>query len=420
MPLDVFNPQSDCLCKCFFGTTPDEMRKTITNDNELEDKTTLAFFVDGEPATAKEFINDYNIKNPDKPISYAGALMERALEDDGIIFYGEGQTKAHTKNLVSYCYEIPGHEDVTLRIRHEEYRDDSGQIKMRAPDISTKFMLEKDDTTSRAEFEKTTDWARNKDGMPSFYLTLVGIMEQQVEKIAEKEGPVRAMQWLYSFTNIVGYDFSDKRERANINCKRTQPYAVMHTRHDHTGNLIKDNNTGKPKLFKSQEINAEDTLKGHKPANKIVFMFCLDVNRVFEPGTANKIDGDDEWEHESQDKKCEFTPGSIKSSDGVTRAEIDAMNYYLKDMKARVMRENNIKLSPLSGMNKDARATIYTKRRVGDILGNSVTVRGKTDNFVLQRVDGFQDLLKQSPRIAKIYDMALAERNIIPIRAKVG
>jgi hypothetical protein len=400
-----------CLTRAFFNCTPDKLRENITDGNELEDKTTLAFFVDGEPASDVEFLRDYNRRHPHAHIGYPGKLMERALEEAGILSFGTKLDHAHTKNLVSYCYDTEdgslSKQGITLRIRHEEYRDpQTGNFKSKAPDISTKFQLEENSTASRAEFEAQEDFVHVGDGVHKFNLTLVGIMEQEVTKRLESHDAMTAMAWLQKFTEKVGYDFSDKREKSNINCRRTQPYAVMYTRKDHNGELIRDKD-GKPKLFKTDEIPAEDQLKRITTANKIVFMFCLDVNRIFAPGNnEDKIARDHEWEHEYQDHKCAFTPGAIKSSDGVTREEIDAMDEYLKAMKAKVMRDNNIGKSPLSGLNKDARAHLYVQRRYGQLMPAELTVRGTTGNFMATRISSFEELLKHSPLIKGVYEEA--------------
>jgi len=406
-----------CLVESFFNTTPKEMRECITGDNELEDKTTLAFFVGDEHVTDQEFINDYNQKNPQEKITYVGALMEQALKDDGILDYGEGRTKPHTKNLVSYCFDTADKslsaKKITLRIRHEEYKDENGNYTMKAPDTSTKFQFDPNDTASRAEFETTSDFMHDGDGKPKFQLSLLPIIESQVAKRYKEHGAQAAMNWLKKFTDLVGFDFSDKREKSNINCRRTQPYAVMHTRKDHQGNLLRNQQTSKPILFKDEAISKEDHLKGVRPANKIVFMFCLDVNRVFEPGKdGDKIKRDNEWEHEHQDHACEFTPGALKSSDAVTREEIDAMDEYLKGLKAQVMRDHGIQKSPLSGMNKDARAHFYVTRSSGQDMPapSQLTLRGRTDNFLLDRIDGFEDLLTRSPIVKKSYEETVALR----------
>jgi hypothetical protein len=424
--LDVIATNQDCLTKAFFNTTPAEMRNSITGDNELEDKTTLAFFVNGESATDQDFIDDYNANNPDQTITYVGALMERALQNDGILSYGDGITKAHTKNLVSYCFDTADRtlsdQKITLRIRHEEYKDDEGNYTMRAPDTSTKFQFDQNDTASRAEFETTSDFMHDGNGNPKFKLSLLPIIESQVAKRYETDGAQAAMNWLKKFTDLVGYDFEGKREKSNINCRRTQPYAVMYTRQDHEGNLVLNQETGKPALFKNDTISKEDHLRGVRPANKLVFMFCLDVNRIFKPGQEGiKITRDNEWEHEHQDHACEFTPGAIKSSDNVTRAEIDAMDNYLKELKSDVMKEHGIEKSPLSGMNKDARAHFYVTRSKGKDapLPPQLTLRGRTDNFKVQRIDGFEDLLERSSIVKKVYQEAVANRQHL-LTQKVG
>ncbi len=406
-----------CLVESFFNTTPAEMRNSITGDNELEDKTTLAFLINGESATDQDFINDYNTNNPDQPITYVGALMERALQNDGILSYGDGMTKAHTKNLVSYCFDTVdkslSDQKITLRVRHEEYKDDDGHYTMKAPDTSTKFQFDENDTASRAEFETTSDFMHDGNGKPKFKLSLLPIIESQITKRYETDGAQAAMNWLKKFTDLVGYDFRGKREKSNINCRRTQPYAVMYTRQDLEGNIVLDQETGKPALFKEETISKEDHLRGIRQANKIVFMFCLDVNRIFEPGKeGEKITRDNEWEHEHQDHACEFTPGAIKSSDNVTRAEIDAMDDYLKELKSSVMMEHGIKKSPLSGMNKDARAHFYVTRSKGRDapLPEQLTLRGKTDNFIVERIDGFEHLLQRSNIIRKVYEEAVENR----------
>jgi hypothetical protein len=420
MYLDQITPYTPCATQAFFNTTPERMRQSITDDNELEDKTTLALFINGEPASDYRFIEHYNRNHPNAPITYVGALMEQALKDEGIIFYGDGQTKAHTKNLVSYCFDTTdgglSEHGITLRIRHEEYRDSGGHLKMRDPDISTKFQLTPNDTSSRAEFEATEDFARGENGQPKFMLSLLPIINDQMQK---RFNPVRpetaqvALNWLRKFTDLVGFDFADKREKSNINCRRTQPYAVMYTRFDHEGHLVVDDKTRKPKLFKDDAISKREQIQGIRLASKIVFMLCLDVNRIFDPEhEGQKIMRDNEWEHEHQDHACPFTPGSIKSSDNVTRAEIDAMDDHLKTLKAETMASHGIKKSPLSGLNKDARAHIYVQRKKGQDapMRPELTLRGRTDNLVLDRVNGFENLMKRLPIVKQAYDVALTQQ----------
>jgi hypothetical protein len=426
MSLDKVATKQDCLTQAFFNTTPAEMRNSITADNELEDKTTLAFFVGGESATDQDFIDDYNTRNPNQKITYVGALMERALQNNDILSYGEGVETAHTKNLVSYCFDTVdkslSDNKITLRVRHEEFKDDDGNYTMKAPDTSTKFQFDQNDTASRAEFETTSDFIHDGNGNPKFKLSLLPIIESQVTKRYKTDGAQAAMNWLKKFTDLVGFDFSGKREKSNINCRRTQPYAVMYTRKDHDGNLILNQDTNKPALFKDEIIPKTELIRGIKPANKIVFMFCLDVNRIFEPGQEGvKITRDNEWEHEHQDHACEFTPGSIKSSDSVTRAEIDAMDDHLKELKSQVMQQHGITESPLSGMNKDARAHFYVTRSKGnDVpLPSQLTLRGRTDNFIVDRIDGFKHLLERSPIIKKAYEEVLVN-NKHHLTKKVG
>jgi hypothetical protein len=412
MALDDIVLHTTCPTQAFFACTPDQLRNGVVAKNELEDKKTLAFFDDnGCPISDVQFIIRYNQRNSDRPIHYVGKLMENALKDEGIISFGTELDTPYTKNLVSYCFEditLPD-DGTTIRIRHEEIKDpNTGIVSQKAPDTSTKFLLEQGNTKSRGEFETTHDFVRDENGGTKFLLSFVPIMEQEVQHMNEHHGPIAAMRWLKAFTDKVGFDFRNKRERTNLNGRRTQPYAVMYTRFDHTGELIREMND-KPKLFKTNEISKEDQLKGIKPANEIVFMFCLDVMRTFKPGeSGKKIMRDNEWEYEHQDEACKFTPGSIKSSDGVTREEIDAMEDYLEALETKVMQENFIGLSPLSGMNKDRRARKY-------LVPEQLTLRGRTDNFIVQEVDGLEHLLELSPIINKAYKAAEVERANRPI-----
>ncbi len=420
MALDDIVLHTTCPTQAFFACTPDELRNGVVARNELEDKKTLAFFDDnGSPISDAQFIERYNKRNPDRPINYVGKLMEYALEDEGIISFGTELDAPFTKNLVSYCYEDPTlpDEGVTIRIRHEEIKDpNTGIVSQKAPDTSTKFPLEEGNTKSRGEFERKHDFVIDpKDGNRKFLLSFIPIMEQEVQYMNDHHGPIAAMCWLQAFTDKVGFDFRNKRERTNLNGRRTQPYAVMHTRFDHKGDLIREI-SGKPKLFKTNEISKEDQLKGIKSANEIVFMFCLDVMRTFKPGgSGKKIMRDNEWEFEHQDEACKFTPGSIKSSDGVTREEVKAMEAYLEALETKVMQENYIALSPLSGVNKDRRARKYLELAGEDQIPDHLTLRGRTDNFIVQEVDGFEHLFELSPIINKVYKAAEVERAKRPI-----
>ena len=409
-PLDSVVPHTPCLTEAFFNCTPAQLKNKITAGNELEDKTTIIFTIDGEGVSHKEWLEHHNAKHPERPITYAGQLMQDALKDEGILSFGEGQSRAYTKNLVSYCFHA--NDGLTIRVRHEERKRPDGTYEMVTPDISVKVELNKNDTASRGEFESNQDFVREEgSNIPKFHLTFLGIIEGEVQSRMNdpEQGPLAAMAWLRKFIELVGYDFLDKRERSNINCRRTQPYSVMYTRYDANGELIRDPETNRPALFKTETIPAEEKLQGIKPANKIVFMHCLDVNRVFEPGCSDpKIKTDVEMEHEHQDKKCKHTPGGIFSTPGVTREESDAMYDYLTALKERVLAENGMKLSHLSGMNKDARAAVYINAHGTRRVADQLTLRGSTDNFVAPKVNGFEHLCKLLPIVRLAYDQARA------------
>lgn len=413
------------LCQAFAGCSRQDLGKEIRDGVELEDKTTLAFFVSGKEVSDKVWMDDYNARHPDAPITYPGQLIENELIAEGIISYGHGQDQAYTKNLVSYCFDKEdgslSEENITLRVRHEEHRHpETGKWIPKAPDTSTKFPVQQGDTSVRFEYESSGD-LNNHDGQHKFVLSLINIIEDQVGKRLEKEGGKSAMDWLRAFTDKVGFDFTDKREKTNINCRRTQPYAVMYTRKNAQGALIRDTETGKPALFKPAERLNEMEKQAGMTESRLVFMFCLDVNRFWAPHiTGSKIMKDHELEHEHQDHACSFTPGSIRSSGDVTPEEVSAMDDYLKDMKARVMDENGLGHSPLSGMNKDARGEHYLRGEIPDhSLPQELSVRGRQDNFEAHVIKGMEDLYNQSAIVRKARMLEITENKLQTVRQNV-
>lgn len=409
------------ICEAFAGCAKENLDDFIRDGLEREVKKTLAFFIEGKEVSDQKWCQHYNDHNPNNPIRYVGQLFEQALIEEGIIHYGHGIENAHTKNLISIGYDkldrSLSKDGITVRIRHGAYKDpETNEWHTQTPDVSAKFPVDSGDTSRRFEYEKNTRLI-GKAPNEKILLSFLPIIEDQVSLRYHKQGARAAMGWLAAFIRLVGTDFKNLREKNNINCRRSQPYAVMYTRKDPNGNLIRDDISGKPKLYKPTDCLTDgQKLQGYSE-NRIVYMYCLDVNRFYSPHRkGHKVGRDIEIEREHQDKSCPFTPGSICSSSEVSMEELRAFDDYLESLETAVMHKHGFGLSKLSGMNKDARADAYINAALDvNPLPELLTLKGELDTFVLQEINGITELMEQSLIVRKVCQEIDFDSNILPI-----
>lgn len=388
-------------------------------NDEIEYKSVMDFSSVGSD---KEFMAKHGLKYPSQ-------IIYNALVSKGICFIGDSE-EPHTKNLVSYYYDTATRAlnalGISLRMRHEEKNtpivlDDEQSLEFEPtePDLSFKIPTQEGDTTNRLEYEVPSSFRSTDQGF-RFTLTFAGLVEKYAKQFLDKNDPRGAVQWVNAVQRTFGgFDWGKFREHFSINCKRTQPFAVFYSFHDHEGKIVRDEDGGvllalrDPSAENPNDIlTKEERIKGYT-ARRIVYQFCLDTNRFFaidpkNPSKTLKYGSDHEVEYELQTKTCDYTRNAIASTKGITFEEAYAARRCLEDLVSDTYEQYGVTRSPMSGKSKQYRGfhyiDEYNKNNDAKLTTlDELTVRGRKDLHIV-KAHSWNELLDASPSLRKAVD----------------